>query len=86
MANWYTFINCCDGALTATNYRLSTVKPSCLTGKEICSVYLNDTNPTPSSAQLAFVVTYISNALATQSPQPTGVFVKPFVYLRGPVS
>ena len=84
MANWYTFTGCCDGVFDESKYRLSTVKPTCQVGKEICVVYLNQNSNIPSS--LSTVETYIANALATQIPQPTGVGVKRFVYLRGPAS
>ena len=84
MANWYSYTGVGDPTLVAS-YRLATVKPTCQAGEEICAIYLNQTDPIPSAFD-AGVQTYIANALATLIPQPTGVGVKRFVYLRGPVS
>ena len=83
MANWYAYTGIGDPTV-ASSYRLTSIKPSCLTGEEICAIYLNQSAAIPSTFD--GVTTYIANALATQSPQPSGLLVKPFVYLRGPVS
>ena len=83
MANWYAYTGVGDPTLS-TSYRLSSLKPSCVAGEEICAIYLNQTDAIPSAFD--GVTTYIANALATQTPQPTGALVKRFVYLRGPIS
>ncbi|WP_342328702.1 hypothetical protein [Pedobacter sp. FW305-3-2-15-E-R2A2] len=83
MANWYAYTGVGDPTLS-TSYRLSSVKPSCNLGVQICTIYLNQTDAIPSAFD--GVTTYIANALATQTSQPTGAGVKRFVYLRGPIS
>jgi hypothetical protein len=84
MANWYSFINCCDGVLNPVNYRKMTGKPFCNPGINICAIYLNEVSFIPSDIEIT-VQQYIVNALATQISQPTGG-AKRFVYLRGPIS
>lgn len=79
MANWYSYIGVGDPTV-ASSYRLTSLKPTCLTGVEVCVIYLNQSSSIPSAFN--GVTVYIANALATQIPQPTGILVKPFVYLR----
>jgi len=83
MANWYAYLGTGDPTLAA-NYRLSSAKPSCTTGEEIGSIFLNQATAIPTTFD--GVSNYIANSLVTQIPQPTGVGVKAFVYLRAPIS
>ncbi|SDM27657.1 hypothetical protein SAMN05421820_103388 [Pedobacter steynii] len=86
MANWYVYSGWGDPFLSP-NYRLVTTKPACTVGSQICCIYLNSNDVIPPQFNgTDNMVTYIANALLTQVPQPTGVGVKRFVYLRGPVS
>lgn len=86
MANWYGYSGWGDPFL-ATNYRLIHIKPTCTVGEEICAIYLNSNTVIPGQFNGSDgMVTYIAHALITQSPQPTGIGVKAFVYLRGPIS
>ena len=83
MANWYVYIGG-DPTLT-TSYRLSTVKPSCVNGEQVCDIYMNQTDGVPVTFDNN-LTTYIANALATQTAQPTGIGVKRFVYMKGSIS
>ncbi|NQX37622.1 hypothetical protein SAMN05421820_103384 [Pedobacter steynii] len=83
MAKWYAYSGNGDPFLSP-NYRATTVKPICTTGEEICAIYLSDNDEIP--AQFDGMTTYIANALVTLVPQPTGVGVRRFVYLRAPIS
>jgi hypothetical protein len=68
MANWYSYIGIGDPT-NSTSYRLSSVKPNCNLGVQICAIYLNQTDQIPSGFN--GISTYIANALATQIAQPT---------------
>jgi len=77
---WYSYVG--GNELEPSSYFRSTIKPSCLTGPNICAIYAynGDTNPSAFSQRLQ---DYISNALINQTPQPSGPGVKKFVYLKG---
>jgi hypothetical protein len=77
---WYTYIS--GDPRVAGSYYLSTMTPTCLTGTQICAVFITDTNQIPSQANLDPRLQNISNALMTQVPQPTGIGVKRLVYLK----
>ncbi|WP_342328700.1 hypothetical protein [Pedobacter sp. FW305-3-2-15-E-R2A2] len=79
MANWYSYTGNGDPTL-ATSYRLSTVKPVCNLGVQICAIYLNQNELVPNAFN--GVATYIANALVTLTSQPTGGGIKRFVYLK----
>lgn len=87
MANsWYAYLGAGTDPLVPASYRRITVKPSCICGPNICAIYLlGETASVPSTALTSTMIGYISNALATASPQPTaaGGGVKLFVYLKG---
>lgn len=64
-----------------------TIKPTCVsTGVNICAIYLNETTAVPSTDIEAAVQLYMANAVATLTAQPTGVGIKRFVYVKGPIS
>ncbi len=76
--NWFAYDGRGNPNLPAS-YARANVEPNCTGGCNICAIYLNDEslgNP----GSLAEVQDYISNALITQVPQPTGG--QPFVTLR----
>ena len=83
MANWYAYLGFGD-PLNPANYRLSSIKPSCFVGEDLCAILLDQTNYIP--CDIEPVDLYIKNALITQFPQSTGIGVKRFVYMRGVVS
>ena len=76
---WYTYTG--GNALEPSSHFRSSTKPSCLTGPSICAIYAPscDISPSPFSQNMQ---NYISNALTTQVPQPSGVGNKKYVYLK----
>lgn len=85
MANsWYAYDGLGD-PYNVSSYRRVTVKPTCTSGVDICSVYLlGETSTTPLSPFTTAILNYITAALATQVPQPhDGPTLKPYVYSRG---
>ncbi|RQO70371.1 hypothetical protein DBR43_20340 [Pedobacter sp. KBW06] len=86
MANsWYSYLGAGKDPLVPASYRRMTVKPECVCGPAICSIYLlGETATTPSAAFTPNILTYISNALTNGSPQPiaAGGGLKLFVYMK----
>ncbi|SEB21641.1 hypothetical protein SAMN05443550_1213 [Pedobacter hartonius] len=82
---WYNYVPGANPSPTLpANYRLSTIKPTCVTGSTICSVY--SSVPTGAAAPTILpslsnrLSNYITNGLSTNAAQPvTGKF---FVYLK----
>jgi hypothetical protein len=72
MANsWYSYLGAGKDPLVPSSYRRITVRPSCICGPSICSIYLlGQTATTPALPFSSNILTYISDALANGSPQP----------------
>jgi len=86
MANsWYSYLGAGKDPLVPASYRRITVKPNCICGPSICSIYLvGQTATTPALPFSSNILTYISDALANGSPQPIapGGGIKLFVYMK----
>ena len=84
MANsWYTYLGQGKDPLVPASYRRITVDPLCLNVAKICAVYLlGQTATTPALPFTTNILTYITNALVSLSPQPNGGPVKHYVYLK----
>jgi hypothetical protein len=78
---WYTYDGSGD-VNQPSNYNLTTVKPACRTGAQMCAIYAVYGGLNPFEITEALQV-YIANGLATGLPQPqTPAGAKKFVYLK----
>lgn len=87
MANsWYAYLGQGKDPYVNTSYKRVTIDPLCLNGCTICAIYLlGETLNPPSilSVTTLNMQKYITDSLVAQSPQPNGLGVKHFVYLKG---
>jgi len=81
---WFSYIGPTGGELSASNYLLSQVTPTCLQGTQnVCTVYGNywpepyGLHPAPFSTNIS---RYISDLKATGAAQPMGIGNKKYVY------
>ncbi|MDO7743209.1 MAG: hypothetical protein MUP99_05525, partial [Pedobacter sp.] len=56
--------------------------PGCAVGTVICAIYVPNGGRTPISPLPDSIQQYLSNARSTLVPQPQGVGLKKYVYLR----
>jgi len=80
--SWYAFVT---GPLTdprlPANYSLSNSEITCRSGRNICAIYANDGDISPSTPLSLNLLLYISNARVTGIPQPSTPGTKPYVYV-----
>ena len=84
MANsWYAYLGQRKDPLVPASYRRVTIDPLCQDGCTVCAIYLlGETSTTPSTAFTTNLLTYITNGLIWQAPQPNSNGVKYYVYLK----
>ena len=77
---WYAYQG--RGDIEATSsYSFVSVPPSCRNGLNLCAISLKDGTGNPIVISTN-VRQYIFNALVRGVPQPEGLNVKPYVYLK----
>jgi len=81
---WFSYVGPVGGELSASNYIVTQVTPTCLQGSQnVCTVYAiyrpepYGLSPVPFSTNIN---TYISDLKATGVAQPLGIGVKKYVY------
>ena len=76
---WYAYVG--GNPQEPSSWFRATVKPSCVTGSNLCAIYAysGDINPAPFSINLS---NYISNALISSVPQPSIPATKKYIYLK----
>lgn len=70
MPSWYAYNGVGDPFIPASYVRM-TQSPSCTGSCQICAVFLTDNTVIPATPFSANRIEYISDALGTQTPQPT---------------
>lgn len=77
---WYTYIG--GSPLLASSYYLATAPPACITGVQLCAVFLGTAATVPAQVDLNPQLQNISNALISLTPQPPGGGIMRTVYLK----
>ena len=83
--SWYNFVGGPTGdPRLSSDYSIITIKPSCLSGANLCVIYAPSGDISPITPLSINLLNYISNARVSGVPEPqfpTGA--KKFVYSRG---
>jgi len=79
---WFSYVGTGDPTI-AFNYRLMTIKPGCLNGNSVCSIYAESSDGFPHVPLSKNVQQYITNALGSllAQPQDSGA-AKKYVYMK----
>lgn len=79
---WYAYVGGLIGdPRLSANYSITTVKPSCLAGKNVCAIYAPSGDISPSTPLSINLLIYLSNSKVSGVAEPQQPGSKKYVYL-----